>query len=218
MGQLWSSAILLSGRQRPAEPDRPPLSEPQSKRATTKRPRESRSDGIATCAISTRVSGETFDSDLTVVSRRGAPSEQPFGDGSDAAWRIVTTASAAPPSSLLSERQVMENALNRHVKWLLAAPHQQTLPVGAVAFGRRVTSSYGCVFHTYPSPSVDSAHGSHLVWPLSMHMLAPLSVMGAVRLCRVANSCRKRVLLICETDGDDEIELFGVELAYAATI
>lgn len=53
--------------------------------------------------------------------------------------------------------------------------------------------SYGCHAHVYETVSPDSSHGTALVWRLDP--TSPLSSLSLLSLCRVANTCRKSVLL-----------------------
>lgn len=79
----------------------------------------------------------------------------------------------------------------------------------SVVKGESVAESYGCHYHLYDTESPDAAHGVALGWSLSQ---ASLSAFSLMTLCRVANSCHKKLALLDEEAGT------GVLLKYTANL
>ncbi|SCU66682.1 uncharacterized protein TEOVI_000595500 [Trypanosoma equiperdum] len=77
----------------------------------------------------------------------------------------------------------------------------------AVLRGSSVESAYGCHYHAYPSESPHGAHGTSLCWSLEK---SSIKLYELLCLCRLANSCRKDVVLF---DGRE-----GLLFSYRATL
>nr|CCC91170.1 conserved hypothetical protein [Trypanosoma congolense IL3000] len=68
--------------------------------------------------------------------------------------------------------------------------------------GPSVEGTYGCHYHLYPTPFPQDTHGTYLCWSLRK---SPIKCHELVCLCRLANSCRKDMVLV---DGDVGLALF----------
>lgn len=77
---------------------------------------------------------------------------------------------------------------------------------------------FGAHYQLYPTDSPSESHSSFLAWNCSRQAL---SILGAARLCRVANSCRKATLFLFYVDdvseGNDGA-MCAVALRYASSI
>ncbi|RNF06979.1 putative zinc-binding protein (Yippee) [Trypanosoma conorhini] len=75
----------------------------------------------------------------------------------------------------------------------------RSVPLGcSVLCGPSVEDTYGCHYHVYPSTSPGAAHGTALCWSLRRSSLTTHALMC---LGRVANSCRKDLVLFDEDVG-----------------
>ncbi|KEG15481.1 putative zinc-binding protein (Yippee) [Trypanosoma grayi] len=77
----------------------------------------------------------------------------------------------------------------------------------SVLSGAAVEDTYGCHYHVYPSESPRDAHGTALCWSLRR---SSLNVHALMCLGRVANSCRKSMVLFDEKG--------GISLSYTTTL
>lgn len=97
---------------------------------------------------------------------------------------------------------------NNVIRSLLSAPS-----VKCVSVGEEVVSTYGAHYHLYGTESPEESHGTALAWDLTV---SPIDSMAAMRLCRVANSCRKQCAFLVTSHNGDEVQ--GLALRYAPTI
>ncbi|CCW68189.1 unnamed protein product [Phytomonas sp. Hart1] len=78
----------------------------------------------------------------------------------------------------------------------------------SVLGGSLVEGTYGCHFHLYVTPHPDDSHGIALCWSLAR---SDLRAAALVMLGRVANSCRKTIVVV---DGEE----MGIVLRYTTTL
>ncbi|CCW61507.1 unnamed protein product [Phytomonas sp. EM1] len=77
-----------------------------------------------------------------------------------------------------------------------------------VVGGPSVELTYGCHFHLYETPDAGDSHGTALCWSLKRSVL---SAAALVVLGRVANSCRKKMVVV---DGKG----MGIVLKYTTIV
>lgn len=90
----------------------------------------------------------------------------------------------------------------------VAGEHQSEPVCRSVVQGREVEETYGCHYHFYPTSSPQEAHGTALGWHVGQE---PLSALSLLTLCRVGNSCRKKVVVVADED-------IGIALKYIPTL
>ncbi|KAG5472949.1 hypothetical protein LSCM4_02275 [Leishmania orientalis] len=108
-------------------------------------------------------------------------------DSSSAESVSASEAASCPPSSL--------SRLLLSLRYRCASPSRAGSDVcRCIAEDVATRRTYGCHAHVYETSTADESHGVALAWRVD-ELVAPLSTLSLLSLCRVANSCRKKTLV-----------------------